>query len=322
MTAFDDLELLRAFACIVESGTISAAARVLRLPQPTLSRHLRTLEDRAGTTLLLRDTHRMRLTEAGHRFLEDARGMLALAEEATDRLRADRTVLHGHLRLFATVDLGQSHLTRLVARFLLAHPGLRAELGYSNRPVQMIENGYDAGVVAGEIADERLVARRIGTIHRCLVASPDYLRRAAKPKQPSDLKSHRWLALSQPQFGGAPESTTFLGPRKATETLPIAPVLVSEGVTSLRQALLEGLGVSVMPLWLIHDDLASGRLVRILPEWTAPSIPLSVIHLAQRALPARIRAFLDFVAIHMTAELEGLPPPAREKALGRKSTVT
>lgn len=308
MTAFDDLDLLRAFVCIVESGTISGAARVLKLPQPTLSRHLRTLEDRASTTLLLRDTHRMRLTEAGHRFLEDARSMLVLADEATDRLGADRTVLHGHLRLFATVDLGQSHLTRLVSRFLLEHPGLRAELGYSNRPVQMIENGYDAGVVAGELTDERLVARRIGTLHRCLVASREYSKQMPPAKQPSDLKDARWLALTLPHFGGPAESITLLGPRKATQTLPIAPVFVSEGVTSLRQALLEGLGVSVMPLWLIRDDLESGRLVRILPEWTAPSIPLSVIHLAQRALPARIRAFLDFVAIHMTAELEGTSP--------------
>src|SRR5258706_12973048 len=131
MTAFDDLELLRAFLRIVESGTISAAARSLKLPQPTLSRHLRTLEDRAGTALLLRDTHRMRLTEAGHRLIEDARAMIALADEATDRLRDDRAELHGHLRLFATVDLGQSAITRTLARFLLAHPGVKAELGYS-----------------------------------------------------------------------------------------------------------------------------------------------------------------------------------------------
>lgn len=231
--------------------------------------------------------------------------MLVLADEATDRLGADRTVLHGHLRLFATVDLGQGHFTRLVSRFLLEHPGLRAELGYSNRPVQMIENGYDAGVVAGQLTDERLVARRIGTLHRCFVASREYSKQMPPAKQPADLKNHRWLALSLPHFGGPPESTTFLGPRKTTETLPIAPVFVSEGVTSLRHAVLEGLGVAVMPLWLIREDLESGRLVRILPEWSAPSIPLSVIHLAQRALPARIRAFLDFVAIHMSAELEG-----------------
>src|SRR5262245_27961533 len=128
MTAFDDLALLRAFVRIVESGTISAAARSLKLPQPTLSRHLRTLEDRAGTTLLLRDTHRMRLTDAGHRLLADARALLTIADEAGERLHGDRVELRGHLRLFATVDLGQSAVSRLVARFLLAHPGMTAEL--------------------------------------------------------------------------------------------------------------------------------------------------------------------------------------------------
>ena len=317
MTAFDDLDLLRAFVRIVENGTISAAARSLKLPQPTLSRHLRTLEDRAGTTLLLRDTHRMRLTEAGHRFLADARAMLTLADEASDHLRDDRIALRGHLRLFATVDLGQSAITRIVARFLLAHPGATAELGYSNRPVQMIEDGYDAGVVVGDISDERVVARKIGTIHRCVVASPEHLASAPKVKEPSDLKTRRWLSLSQKQFGGAHDSVTLLGPRKTTQTLRIAPVLIAEGVTSLREAVREGLGVSVLPLWLIHGDLASGRLVRVLPEWIAPPLALSVIHLAQRALPARVRGFLEFATTHMAAELE---PPAsnREDASARR----
>src|SRR5882757_6383780 len=134
MTAFEDLSLLRAFVCIVESGNVSAGARRLKIPQPTLSRYLRTLEEHCGTALLRRDTHRMSLTEAGHRLLGDARAMLALAEDAQQRLHDDQSALRGHLRLFATIDFGQFTVTRLIVRFLRANPGVTVELAYSNRP--------------------------------------------------------------------------------------------------------------------------------------------------------------------------------------------
>jgi DNA-binding transcriptional LysR family regulator len=143
MTAFDDLSLLRTFVCIVECGSISAAARRLRNPQPTLSRHLRLLEERSGVALLRRDTHRMNLTEAGQRLLMDAQTMLAHAQEADQRLREGQTTLSGHLRLFATIDLGQSIVTRLVSRFLQANPKVTAELGLSSRPLHMIQEGCD-----------------------------------------------------------------------------------------------------------------------------------------------------------------------------------
>jgi DNA-binding transcriptional LysR family regulator len=122
MSAFKDLSLLNAFVCIVESGSISGGARRLKIPQPTLSRHLRALEESCGATLLRRDTHRMTLTETGRRLLEDARAMLAFAEDAEQRVRRDQTQLQGHLRLFSTIDFGQFLFTRLIASFLKANP--------------------------------------------------------------------------------------------------------------------------------------------------------------------------------------------------------
>src|ERR1700719_417380 len=121
MTAFDDLSLLRAFVCIVECGSISAGARNLKIPQPTLSRYLRVLEERCGTALLRRDTHRMNLTQTGQRLLEDARTMLAHGGAADQRLREDQTVLSGHLSLFATLDLGQTNFERLVSGSMQAN---------------------------------------------------------------------------------------------------------------------------------------------------------------------------------------------------------
>ncbi len=158
MTPFDDLALLRAFVGIVECGSISAGARRLKIPQPTLSRYLCALEEHCGAALLRRDTHHMSLTQQGERLLADAQTMLAHAEEADQRLREDQTALSGHLRLFATIDLGQSMVTRLVSSFLQVNPKVTAELGLSSRPLHMIQEGCDVGILPGKITDESVVA--------------------------------------------------------------------------------------------------------------------------------------------------------------------
>jgi DNA-binding transcriptional LysR family regulator len=302
MTPFDDLLLLRIFVRIVESGSISAAARTMKLPQPTLSRDLRVLEARCGGALLQRDTHRMSLTEKGHRMLEDARAMLELAESAAQRIHDDQATLRGHLRLFATVDSGQFTVSRLISRFLHEHPEVTAELSYSNRPQRMIEQGYDAGVVTGDITDENVVARSAGKTVRYLVASPKLISQRPGLKNPGDLESWPWVSLAAVQFGGA-KSVSLTAPKQPEQTVQIKPVFISEGVTSLREAVRLGLGVAVLPDWLVRRDLQSGRLVRLLPQWSAKPFPIHVIYQGQRQLPSRVRAFVDFAATYMTTEI-------------------
>lgn len=302
MTPFDDLSLLRAFVCIVESGSISAAARVLKMPQPTLSRHLRTLEEQAKAPLLRRDTHRMSLTEAGARLLEDARGLLALAEQATERIGEDQQTLRGHLRVFATIDFGQSIVTALISRFLQSHPGVTIELAYTNRPAHLIQGGHDVGVVAGQIADESVVARPAGRIVRYLAASPEFVAARGSARQPDAVRDWPWLMLSGPQYGGG-SVVQLTSAKKESASFRVKPVLLSEGVTSLRQAARTGLGVSILPDWLVRDDLAAGSLVRVLPQWNAPELPVHVIHPAGRSLTARARAFVDFAVLTMTREM-------------------
>ena len=303
MTAFDDLALLRAFVCIVECGSISAGARRLRTPQPTLSRSLRALETQCGAALLRRDTHHMSLTPQGERFLADAQAMLALAETADQRLRDDQTTLGGHLRLFATIDLGQSIVTRLVSTFLQNHPNVTAELVQTNRPLHMIQEGCDAGILPGKITDESVVARSAGKIALCLAAAPSLIKNWPAVKKPADLKSLPWVALAGVQFWSAKE-VQFVSSRGSTEqTFAIAPVLVSEGLTSVREAVRAGLGVAVLPLWMIRDDLLAGQLVRVLPQWKAKDIPVHVIYAGHRLLPTRVRAFVDFAISYMSNEM-------------------
>jgi DNA-binding transcriptional LysR family regulator len=303
MTAFDDLALLRAFACIVECGSISAAARRLKTPQPTLSRYLRALEEKCGAALLHRDTHRMSLTQTGQRLLADAQTMLAHAEEADQRLREDQNTLTGHLRIFATIDCGQFTVTRLISRFLQEHPSVTAELGFTNRPLRMIAEGCDVGILPGKIADESVIARPAGMIALHLAAAPSLLESRPAVKALKNLGSWPWVSLSRDQFWNAKEVRLFSGNR-AEQTLPISPVLISEGVTSVREAVRDGLGIAVLPEWLIRDDIASGQLVRMLPKWSAKPLPIHVVYAGHRLVPTRVRAFIDFAVRYMTHELE------------------
>ncbi|HWD91390.1 MAG TPA: LysR family transcriptional regulator [Verrucomicrobiae bacterium] len=299
MRAFEDLNLLRAFVCIVECGSISAGARRLRISQPTLSRQLRTLEELCGSALLRRDTHRMSVTETGRRLLADATAILAHAEEADRRLREDQTTLSGHLRLFGTMDLGTWVVTPLVSQFLQKNPKVTATLALNNRPLQMIQEGCDVGILPGKITDESVIARPAGMVTLHLAASPSLVKGRLRAKAPADLKSWPWVSLAGSQFWGAREITLF-NRDGVGQTLRISPVLISEGVTSIREAVRDGLGVSLLPDWLIKDGLAAGELVRILPQWKARDLPIHVVYAGQRVLPARVSAFIDFAVRYLT----------------------
>jgi DNA-binding transcriptional LysR family regulator len=200
MGIFDDLFLLRAFVSIVENGSISAVARSLRLPQPTISRRLASLEEKCGVPLLRRDTHTMSLTEAGHRLLSDAKAMLLLAEESEQRMRHEQQTLQGHIRIFATIDFGQSVVSRLIASFIQHNPAVTVELSLSNRALHMIQEGCDVGIIAGEITDESAIARSIGKISRYPAASPTFVNSREAVKGPADLKDWPWIPLLGNQF--------------------------------------------------------------------------------------------------------------------------
>jgi DNA-binding transcriptional LysR family regulator len=305
---FTDLTLLRAFVSIVDAGSISAAARHLHLTQSTLSRQLQSLEDQCGAILLRRDTHRMNLTDTGHRLLVDARALLALAEESEQRLRNEQTAVEGNIRIFSTIDFGQSVVSRMIASFVQLHPAITTELAYSNRPLHMIEEGCDAGVIAGNLTDDTVVARSLGQIKRYPVAAPAFLSEHKSPRTPADLKAWPWLTLSNLQFGGS--SSIELYSAQSEQHLEIKPVMISEGVTSLREATRMGLGIAVLPEWLIEDDLVAGRLVRVLPKWHARELPAHVVYPAQRRLPLRVRTFIDFAVDYMSTVLKPGKPSA------------
>ena len=214
----------------------------------------------------------------------------------------DMCPVAGNMRIFATIDFGQSVVSRMIASFIQAHPAVTTELAYSNRPLHMIEEGCDAGVLVGNLTDETVIARSLGHIRRYPVAAPVFLSERKSPKTPGDLQRWPWLSLSSAQFGGGTSVEMYSA--QGEQRLEIKPIMISEGVTSLREAIRMGLGVAVLPECLIEDDLVSGRLVRVLPKWQARELPVHVVYPAQRRLPLRVRTFIDFAVNYMSTVLK------------------
>jgi DNA-binding transcriptional LysR family regulator len=209
----------------------------------------------------------------------------------------------------ARVELAERLLVSANSRFTSSrsdHPKVTATLALTNRPLYMIQEGCDVGILPGKITDESVIARPAGLITLHLAASPDLVKSRPSVKKLADLKSWPWLALAGFQFWSAKEIRLF-GRNGAEQALRISPVLISEGVTSIREAVRAGLGVAVLPDWLIQEDLLSGRLVRVLPQWKATDLPIHVVYAGQRLLPARVSAFIDFAVNYMTNELKRRP---------------
>lgn len=310
MTNLDDLRLLRAFVRIVESGSISSAARVLNISQPTLSRQLRQLENDVGVPLIRRDTHTMSLTEAGRSLLHDARNLLGLAESASERLREDRTEPRGHIRVVSVVDFGQWIVTRVLAKFCATHPHVTGELHLLNRPTKFVEEGFDCGITVGEPTDQSVTARKVCTLPRYLVASPKLLKKFAPPQSPNELKSIPWLGILQPHFYMRDKLTLYRQGKSCT--LSLKPVMLLDGVTALREAVLTGAGFTMLPGWLIHRELTAGTLVPVLPEWNMTELDLQVVHLPHRHLPGRVRAFVDFSLREIPLAMEAMRDYGKE----------
>lgn len=224
MNGLEDLQRLRTFVRIVESGSISAAARTLNASQPTLSRQLRQLERAAGIPLLRRDTRTMSLTDAGRRLFEDAREILGLAEQASQRLRDEKETPRGHLRVVAVVDFGQWIVSRLLALFQQSHPQITAELHLINRPCKFVEEGFDCGVMVGRVTDTSVTAKKVATFNRFLVASPQLLKAKGTPRKPANLKNLPWMGVLQPHFYMRDQVSLIRGKEQRVVKLP--PVLL------------------------------------------------------------------------------------------------
>jgi len=284
---------------VLDAGTLAAAARRLRRSPPMVSRMLAALESRVGARLIERTTRRLSPTPAGRALAEQARRVLAEYEAAIGQARASETTLGGTLRLAAPRLFGRRHVTPLASAFLAAHPGLRVELELNDRNVDLLEDGIDVAIRIGPLDDSGLVRRQVGVVRRLTIASPAYLARRGRPRRPSELAAHDVVLV--PGRDGLMEWRFHGGGARRPTLVRLAPRLTVNENDAMLNAVRAGHGIGRALSYQVADDIAEGRLVRILSDHEPPPLPVQLVIPSAQHVPPRVRAFLDHAARSLTA---------------------
>ena len=288
----DRLDELAVLVAILDAGSLQEAARRLRRSPPSVTRALIALEHRVGTRLLLRTTRRLAPTEAGRVLAEQARGLLAGFDSMLRAGTAAGEAIGGMLRLTAPSVFGRLHIVPLLARFLEAHPGVRAELILSDRYLDLIEEGLDVALRVGPLPDSGLIARRLGQVRRVLVASPVYLAAHGTPAAPEDLARHA-IVFTAARAGPIAWRFRKGGRERATR---LSPRLSVNQVEAALDAARQGQGIASALSYQVAEDLARGELVRILRAFEPPALPVRLVWPGAPDPPARVRRFVDHAA--------------------------
>lgn len=292
-----DLNEILVFTKVVQAGSFIGASRDLEMPKSTVSRKVSELEERLGARLLHRTTRKLSLTDVGQTFYQHASRVVAEAVEAELAVGRMQEVPRGLLRV--TTPLNFAYLSPIVASFLKRYPEVQLELVCTDRVTDLIEEGFDVAVRAGRLADSSLVARSLGALRSYVVASPPYLKRHGRPKQPQDLEQFECLA-----FGVRGDSSTWkLYKNGKTLTINVKARLTLNDFDFLEEAVLSGLGIAMLPVFRCAQHLGENALERLLPEWCSPDYPMHVVYPSTRHLSPTVKAFLDHLRERMT------PPP-------------
>ena len=287
----DLLSQMRTFVRIAESGSLSRAAKSLRLSLAAVSRQLSALEHELGVPLVLRTTRRLALTEAGRTYHAEAIRVLGAVERAKETVQGSRRV-EGRVVVSAGVTIGFHTVVPLLPRLAAKHPGLVVDLLLEDRNQDLIEDAVDLAIRVGDslVDSTSIVAQRLGTFRRILVASPTYLEARGMPRTVGELQRH--ATLVQPQL--EPVSGLWrLVRRGEIEVVRVDGRLACNAPLALRELSLAGLGVALLPDWLVAEALSTGRLRRVLPEIASPEVPVTALYrVEQRGWP-RLRPVLE-----------------------------
>lgn len=287
---------------VVEVGSFAGAGRRLGMSPPAVTRAIFMLEQRLGVRLVNRTTRTLSLTEAGHRYFESARRLLAEMEHAEQDVIGRATTPSGALTVTAPVTFGRLALAPMLGAFLAAHPRITASLVLVDRVVNLVEEGIDVGIRIGRLPDSSFIARRVGEVRRVLVASPAYLEKRSEPQSPSDLAHHTIIG-----FTGLMSSRelTLLENGKP-RSIPVRPVLEVNDASAALLAAEAGHGITSLYCYMAGESIRSGRLTPVLPAYWPDPAPVHVVYPDSRLLATKVRAFVDWTAPRLTAELTRL----------------
>lgn len=295
------LERMRTFVRVAERGSLSAVARELGVGQSTVTRHLRELETAVGVPLLSRTTRRVTVTDEGSRFHAQCVQILRLVELASEEARSTRGAPAGTIRVSCTAALGVLHVSRLIFAFQDLYPHIAIDLSLSDERIDLVRDGVDIALRLGPLTDSSLKLKPLGQSRRLLVAAPQYLAGSGVPAHPRDLGRHEGIRMSN--IAGS--DLLVLEGRGERHALPFGGRLQTDHGLAVREALAAGRGIAPTHLWLVEDLLAAGRLVRVLPDYAPPPVPLNMLIVPERAGIARVRLLVDFLAERI-AQIAGI----------------
>jgi DNA-binding transcriptional LysR family regulator len=287
----DDLPSMALFARVVQLHSFSAAARASGIAKSAVSKRVSQLERRLGVKLLSRSTRSLSLTDDGLRYYEHCADLLVAAAAAEDAVVGSQRHPVGRVRVNAPITFSQMYLATALAEFLQRHPGISIDLTTEDRLIDVAEGGFDLVIRIGRLQASSLVARRLATVKVLVCAAPQYLARAGTPAVPADLVRHNCLRYSL-----VPAAAEWHFPRRGGSVrVPVQGNLTASDGTALRRAAIAGLGLAVLPDFMVARDVAEGRLVTILAQHAAPDLGLYAIRASGRLVPARVRALLNFL---------------------------
>jgi DNA-binding transcriptional LysR family regulator len=291
----DRLQLMTVFVAVAEEQSFAGGARRLNMSPPAVTRAIAALEDRLGTKLLTRTTRYVRVTDAGQRYLEDARRIISEVDEADEAAAGINAEPRGQLAITAPVLFGKLFVLPGIVDYLQRYPDMEISAVFLDRIVNLLEEGFDVGIRIGELPDSSMKAIRVGSIRRVVCASPAYLAKHGAPEKPSDLANHLVVAASA--VSPAMEWKFAEG-----LVVRVKPRLTVTSNDSAIAAVLLGMGVTRLLSYQIASYQASGQLQTILSEFEPEPLPIHVIHREGRYASAKVRSFVDLMVAKLRSD--------------------
>ena len=297
MMTLPDFEAWAIFAKVVDTGSFVGASQQLGLSQATVSKAIGRLERRLGTTLFHRTSRRVSLSESGAAALEQARALLAHAEDLEAQASAHAARPSGIVRMTAPMSFGIAHLGAILTEFMIAYPDVTVDLTLADHLIDIVQEGYDLALRISDLEDSSLMARRLASVRILLVGAPAYFARRGRPSHPQDLSDHTTLIYTNGRTKGI---WRFHHARDGQYAVTVAGTLRVNNADIFRPALIAGAGLAMQPDFLVWEDVQSGTLEVPMPEWTASPLALYLVTPPSTLRPARVKVLMAFLAEKIT----------------------
>ncbi|WP_232771175.1 LysR family transcriptional regulator [Colwellia sp. 75C3] len=288
-----DLNDMMLFIAVIDAGSFTLAAERLNMPKANLSRKISRLEQQLGVTLLERTTRTQHITEAGNHYLAHCRRISQEIELAEVSITQSLTEIKGQLRIGVSVGMGHEIIKPVLGQFLRQHSAINLQLSLLNSHVDLIDEGYDLVIRIGELSDSRLVAKRLGKVGRKIFASPEYMKHHGEIKSIEQLSHADFLLMSSIQGSGR----ILLTSKEKQQELKVKPRVLVDDFLILKQMILEGIGIAIIPDYMCEEEVANNKLVQLMPNWGMTDVDVYALYPKHRLNLPKVKAFVDFIQI-------------------------